>query len=400
MSLGHPVADATHYPAEISIPGIFNTHTHPRDDDEDKDGRTEMLVPRFAKVFETIIGMGNTATALTTAALAGAKKKRWQSFVPEGAPLQILVAPLLTEKTDPNDLIAGFDQPEERRAVDAVKVFIKAASNSNGRDVDDVSKIIPFVRAMNDMGRRVYSQQHFMLMGHFERKYYRSGRRVNFLMREPESIERDLMQIYDAVPEAWVNICHVSRASTLEIIRYLRKKGYNIFGEIAPHYTQYCIDDLFEDGKGGTALNVHPFCLPIFGLSSDQQAVEDAMVSGEPFWHFGADDACHVDDTARATGVKINKDGIVLGGQTQIPQATISYVVERFAERGRLQHLSGFLSENARRAFELPPAQTVLKLTREDWEVPMTIGRDSPHWGKIQARVAMGGETRKYRVAA
>jgi dihydroorotase len=124
------------------------------------------------------------------------------------------------------------------------------------------------------------------------------------------------------------------------------------------------------------------------------------MTSPEDCFSFGDDGACHHDDSTQLKGVKVTSSGIVIGGQTQIPEAVISYVIEKFVEAGRLDHLSAFLGGRAREGYGLsrtvyPPQPITFK--REDWTVPERI--ETTVGGKtIRCVVAMGGQTRKYRV--
>lgn len=223
------------YPERVVAEGIVNTHTHPRDTDAEQDGRAEMHIPRLADVYEVALCMGNTKPPLITAALAAAKGAQWRSIIPAGKPLTLLVGGLMTETTDPADVVAGYDRPEGQAAWHYMKMFVRAASNAHGADVDDISKMIPVLRAMSDTSKFRHRKEPMTLAVHMERKFDLFGRRINFLERERVSVERDLSHLFREVPDARVVVCHVTDAYTLETIRYLRSKGYQVWGEIAPH---------------------------------------------------------------------------------------------------------------------------------------------------------------------
>jgi len=382
------------YPPVVLTDEIVNTHTHPRDTDEEKDGRAELHIPLLAEVIDIALCMGNTKPPLTDRHLAFDKGRQWRKLVPQGSRLELRVGGLITEKTHPNDVVRGYDMPEGKACWDYMKMFIRAASNAHGADVDDVSKIIPVIKAMTYT--KFKHRKHPMTTAiHMERKFDVFGRRILFLQREPTSVERDLSHILREVPDAKLVVCHVTCAYTIEVIRYLRSKGFNVWGEIAPHYDVFNCDDLFEAPDGGTMMNCNIFCIPIFKTEADRQAIHQAMLSGEDCWIFGCDEACWPDDPTKPIGVKINDRGYVIGGQTQIPKANVSYVIEKFVEAGKNGCISKFLSRNAREAYGLPSSQSMRKFNRRDWSVRETLERQAPH-GLIRARVALGGTDRKY----
>ena len=390
-----PPKPAPDYPKSIVLPAIFNSHGHPRDTAAESDGRAEMMIPLYAEVFGDIMGMGNTKQPLVTARLARRKGAQWRALIPEGSPLAIHVAGLMHEGTSADEVIAGYDAPRQEQAWIAMKMFMRSVSNSHGADVDDLSRVIPVIRAMADASFR-HQKGPMPLCVHAERKHYPGGKRVFFLDRNKESMERDIRRIFKEAPNARVIVCHVNSRHAVGMIREMRGKGFDIWGEIAPHYAQYTCDDLFEGPGGSTMLNAHLFCLPVFGTEEDREAIEEAMLSGEECWFYGDDGACHWDDPALPSGVKINSDGFVLGGQAQIPRATVSYVIEKFVEAGKADLLPGFLSRNGRKAFHLPEAGHETAFKRHEWRVPREFTHDSPTLGLRKARVAMGGKTRRY----
>jgi dihydroorotase len=387
-----PVPD---YPATVTVPAVFNSHGHPRDTVAEGDGRAEMMVPLYAEAFGDVMGMGNTIQPLVTADLARRKGAQWRALIPKGSPLSIHVAGLMHEGTSADEVLAGYDAPGHEQAWIAMKMFMRSVSNSSGADVDDLSRVMPVIRAMAEADFR-YRKGPMPLCVHAERKYYPGGKRVHFLDRSKESMERDIRRIFREAPAARVIVCHVSSKHAVGVIREMRGRRFDIWGEIAPHYAQFSCDDLFEGPGGSTKFNSHLFCLPIFGTEEDRKAIKEAMLSGEPWWFYGDDGACHWDDPSRPGGVKIDSDGFVTGGQAQIPRAAVSYVIETFAEAGKLGLLPDFLSRNGRRAFHLPEAGHEAVFERREWKVPREIALDSPALGLRRARVAMGGKTRRY----
>ena len=383
------------YPSYVLIAGILNTHTHPRGTDEDGDGRAELTIPLWAEVADDILAIGNTAVPLTTTALAQPHKERWQALVPKGSPMRIHVAGLITEHTDPADVVAGYDRPDGEEVWLSMKMFIRSASNSNHADVDNLDKMIPVLRAMTET-KFVHKKRPMALSLHLERKWDVFGQRISFLRREHDSVRRDLLYLLKQVPGAHLIVCHVSDATTIDVIRELRSLGYNVWGEICPHYTIWTCDDLFEGPNKGTAFNSCLFCLPIFKTEMDRRALLSAMLSGEWYWIYGSDGACWLDDPTKAAGVKINSDGFIIGGQTQIERANISYIIQKFVEAGKTEYLNGFLSHNGRDAIGLPRSTARRRFVYSEWKVDKILTRTSPTLGKQKARVAMGDMEMKY----
>lgn len=377
------------------IGGIINTHTHPRDIEADGDGRTECFVPYYNGIYSDIIGIGNTVVPMTTCERGLVQKAKWQQHTTT----RVHCAGLMTEDTDPDDVIAAYDRPAEEQVFIAMKAFIRAVSNSNGHDVNDIHKIIPTIRAMNDVSRFRHRKTPMVTKLHCERKWTPLGLRIPVVERETAALRRDIETILTEVPEAHLEICHVSDGATIEAIDHYRSRGFNVCGEIAPHYGLYCTDDLYEDGNGGTALNSHRFCLPAFKSVKDKMIILGAMTSGKPWYYFGNDEACHHDDPTQEKGVKTNRRGITLGGQTQIPEAIISFVIEEFAKAGRLNYLSAFLNQNARTFYGLPASNDIIMFERKSWIIPNTIEKVLEK-KTITCSVAMGGQERLFAKAA
>ncbi len=374
--------------------GLVNTHGHPRNPYEgDGDGRSELMIPLYNRVFADVIGIGNTMIPLTTIDRATTMKGRWQALSHR---TNIHVAGLMTETTSPEEIVAGYDRPAGTEAWIAMKMFLRSVSNAGGHDVDNVSAIIPCLKAMTHT-KWHHKKKSMVLKIHCERKFTALGRRITIDDRERVAVERDVEFILGQVPEAVIEICHVSDGDTIEAIRYYQKQGYNVSGEISPHYTEYSADDLFEDGHGGTAFNSSCFCLPKFKSPKDRRIILDAMLSGESCFHYGDDGACHDENPTLAKGVKVNSSGIVLGGQTQLPEAVISYTLEQFADAGRIEHAQNFLVGNARRLYGLEMTSQSTSFREEKWVVPEVLSQSFPD-KTINCRVAMGGKTRRYRV--
>lgn len=376
---------------------VINTHGHPRDPYQNGDGRSELMIPLYNQVFGDVIGIGNTMTPLTTVERARVMKKIWQAL---SRHTRMHVAGLLTEKTDPEEVIAGFDTQDGDEAWIAMKVFLRSVSNAGGHDVDNIAAIIPCIKAMvSTSWKHKQAGRKMVLKIHCERKFTSLGRRIAIDDRERVAVERDVEFILKEVPEAVIEICHVSDGDTIEAIRYYQKQGFCVTGEISPHYTEYTNDDLYEDGYDGTGFNSHRFCLPKFKSAKDRRIILDAMVSGESWWHYGDDGACYDDNPVLEKGVKINVHGITLGGQTQLPEAVVSYTLEQFAAADQLRHAQAFLVDNARDLYGFQTHEEERTVFfYQPWIVPEVLSKSLLD-KTINCKVAMGGQERHFKAA-
>ncbi len=388
------------YPEYVEFDGICEGHDHFRDIAEEGDGRAEILVPMAAKVEEVALSMGNVKRVVNTARRAREYKDNMSRLIPKGRPLRILVAGLLSSNVTPEEIIAGYDRPDGQEDWDAMKAFMYGASNDEGNSVKFFQDVLPQLKAMSDVNRFRYKKRPMPLLVHAERKFkaertngaLRFGPRLRVRDREWEAVLEDIDYIVRKLGVE-VTVEHVSDRRTIQRIDAWNRDGYQVWGGIAPHYTEYSFDDLVE----GAGFNAQCLCWPLFKDEEDRAAIHAAMLSGKAWYYFGSDRACHPNDMTQEVGVKINKAGRVTAGQAQIPEAVISYCIEKFAEAGKLEHLNGFLSTNGMRRFGLE-AKTRITFKREDWTVPRTIEQEVAG-KKIEFVVAMGGQTRKYVAA-
>jgi dihydroorotase len=260
QSFGHLTWQTPNYPEIVVIEdGIINEHGHPRNPKIDGDGRSELIIRYYQEVYGDVFGIGNTLIAITTIALAYEMKKKWQALSPW---TRMHVVGLLTENSVPEEIVSGYDRPDGEEAWVAMKMFLRAVSNAHGADVDNIENIMECLRAMTYTKWR-HKKKPMRLKIHCERKYTLLGRLIPVMDRERIAFMRDVEYLFTRVPDAEIQICHVSDGDTIEAIRELRRKGFKIYGEISPHYTEYVVDDLFEDEHGAQdSMDIGSVCLP------------------------------------------------------------------------------------------------------------------------------------------
>ncbi len=112
----------------------------------------------------------------------------------------------------------------------------------------------------------------------------------------------------------------------------------------------------------------------------------------------GLDWACHNDDSSQPSRVKVNNDGIVVGGVTILPAVAKCLVIDLFAEAGRVDYINNYISRTARRVYGLPAARQMDRYDRIPWTVPFTIEGAGPDGTVIHAKPFMRGATMNWKI--
>jgi len=112
-------------------------------------------------------------------------------------------------------------------------------------------------------------------------------------------------------------------------------------------------------------LNPHLFCKPIAKRPEDRAALLDAALKAHPRLMFGSDSAPHPRDKKECCGCA--------AGVFTAPIA-LQVLADLFTKNGCAQNLQTFVSDNARRLYEVKPSEKVVTLVREPFEVPAIYG--------------------------
>jgi dihydroorotase len=147
-------------------------------------------------------------------------------------------------------------------------------------------------------------------------------------------------------PKLKVIMEHISDRRTVEIL----DKYPNLFATVTLHHLAKDRDDLL-----GGALNPHLFCKPILKTSKDREAIQELVFSGHEKVMFGSDSAPHQREKkeSRNGSAGIFSAPILLEG-----------LVTLFENFGKLELLQNFVSENAKKIYEISPPQKEIVLER------------------------------------
>lgn len=386
-------------PHVIELDPIIDTHTHPRNMKKDGDGRMEVIVPLLAAEYGVIGAMGNGKPAVTSIEVARSWRKDIESCKPTGSSMQVLIGMLVRDDTSPHMVCMSWDKPGGTQDADFLKIFLSGVSNDNGNSVSDTVAIDPVIRATT--GPFTHTQRPMPVTFHAERKFDADGTRLEMPEREWYAIRHDIEPLIRRNPEGIYTIAHVTDGRTVDWIIRMNEEGFHVYGEIGAHYLYRCHEDLYEarDGKG-TAFQAHELCWPIYKAFWSMMKLRWAATSGLPYFHYGSDSACHIDDPTQEKGVKITCEGEVCGGVAILPAVGISLIIELFMKLGvSIEILNAFLSGNARKKLGLPAPTHKVQYAREDWVV------DEALWGEGQEKqfhivTFMRGETRHWKKVA
>ncbi len=322
-------------PERLSLRRPDDWHLHLRDGP-----MLQAVVPYTARVFGRAIVMPNLVPPVTTAAAARAYRERILAAVPAGCRFTPLMTCYLTDRTDVEDLAAGF---AEATWV-AAKLYPAGATTNSAAGVTDVSALDAALARMAEMG--------MPLLVHGEV----TDRSIDVFDREAVFLERVLAPIVRRVPGLKVVVEH---ATTEEAVRFVEEGPDTVAATITAHHLLLNRNALFEGG-----LRPHHYCLPVLKRERHRLALRRVATSGSPKFFLGTDSAPH------RTGDKECACGCA--GVFSAPAALELYA-EVFAEENALDRLEAFASLNGPRFYGLPANQDKVTLCRREAVVPSSI---------------------------
>jgi dihydroorotase len=186
-----------------------------------------------------------------------------------------------------------------------------------------------------------------------------------------------------------VHFCHVSTAGSVEIVRWAKRKGWNVTAEVTPHHL-LLTDDLVESYDPVFKVN------PPLRTAEDVEALRDALADGTI-------DAVATDHAPHPLEDKETEWGAAAFGMTGLETA-LSVVVAAMVETGRLDWAGvadrmsvrpariGRLSTHGQPLFAGAPANLVLVDPEARWTVDpaqsASRSRNTPYAGQdLPARV-------------
>lgn len=177
--------------------------------------------------------------------------------------------------------------------------------------------------------------------------------------------ETEFLDVYEnwakKFPKLKITMEHITTEDALQLLdRY-----ENLRATVTLHHLVLTLDDVI-----GGMLNPHHFCKPVIKRPEDREALMEAALEAHPKLMFGSDSAPH----ARSAKESAQGAAGVFSAPVLLP-----CLVQFFEQHNALQYLQAFVSDNAKRLYNLknlPEKDVVLK--KKKWKVPEEVGNVVP----------------------
>ncbi|MFV0644376.1 MAG: dihydroorotase [Sphingomonadaceae bacterium] len=322
-------------PDSVTIRQPDDWHVHLRDD-----MMLEAVLPYTARQFARAIVMPNLPQPVVNSQRAAEYRDRILAALPAGSDFIPLMTCYLTDTTDAEDLVRGF----ESGVFTAAKLYPAHATTNSAHGVSTISTIRPVLERMEEAG--------MPLLIHGE--VTDSG--TDIFDREAVFIERILAPLAASLPGLKIVLEHIT---TAEAVRFVDQAGPNIAATITPQHLHINRNSMFEGG-----LRPHAYCLPVAKRETHRLALRAAAVSGSAKYFLGTDTAPH------ERGRKESACGCA--GIFNAPFALESYL-QVFEEENALDKFEAFASENGPQFYGLPLNEGVITLERSPVQVPESL---------------------------
>ncbi|MFN2361653.1 MAG: dihydroorotase [Marinobacter sp.] len=316
---------------QITITRPDDWHLHVRDGDILRD-----VVPATARCFGRAIIMPNLAPPVTDTEQAMAYRARILDAA-GGHDFDPLMTLYLTETTT-------AEQIREAKAagVVAAKLYPAGATTNSASGVNDIRNVYPVLEAMSDCG--------MLLLVHGEV----TDPEIDIFDREKIFLKRVLAPTLEAFPALRVVLEHITTADSAAFVR--NHQGDNLGATLTPQHLMYNRNHMLVGG-----IRPHLYCLPILKRNRHQQALTDAIVSGDRRFFLGTDSAPHSKD---------RKETACGCAGCYSAYSAMSLYAEIFEDLGILDKLEAFASFNGADFYGLPRNTDTITLVRESWEMP------------------------------
>jgi len=309
-------------------------HLHVRDGDILND-----VVPATAACFARAIIMPNLVPPVTTAADATAYRERILAAA-NGTEFEPLMTLYLTES-----MTAQTIRDARAAGVVAAKLYPAGATTNSDSGVKDIRNIYPVLEAMADCG--------MLLLVHGEV----TDADIDIFDREKVFLERVLAPTLEAFPNLKVVLEHITTADSAEFVR--QHAGDNLGATLTPQHLMYNRNHMLVGG-----IRPHLYCLPILKRNRHQQALRDAVASGDKRFFLGTDSAPHSKD---------RKEAACGCAGCYSAYGAIGLYADIFEELGILDKLEAFASFNGPDFYGLPRNTDTITLIRAPWTMPAEL---------------------------
>ncbi len=332
-------------------------HLHVRDGAILKD-----VVPATARCFGRAIIMPNLVPPVVNTEQALAYRERILAAVPAGTPFTPLVTLYLTEATTADDI-----REAKAAGIVAAKLYPAGATTNSASGVTDIRRIDPVLEAMAECG--------MLLLVHGEV----TDSDIDIFDREKVFLEQVLAPTLERFPSLRVVLEHITTADSAQFVQ--QHADDNLAATLTPQHLMYNRNHMLVGG-----IRPHLYCLPILKRNRHQQALQDAVVSGDKRFFLGTDSAPHARD---------RKETACGCAGCYSAYGAIELYAEIFEDLGILDKLEAFASFNGADFYGLPRHQDTITLIRESWTMPENLPLADGDIVPLRA-----GETLRWRLAS
>jgi dihydroorotase len=305
----------------------------------------QYTVPATARVMKRAIIMPNLQPPVMNAEQAHEYRERIMSKVPQGINFDPLMVLYLTDNTTPEMI----REAKEAGHIVAVKLYPAGATTNSASGVTDLGKLDELAAAL--------TENNIKLLVHGEVTHSD----VDIFDREKRFLDEILSPLVSRNPDLNMVVEHIT---TKDAADFVKSQGDNVGATITVQHLAYNRNHMLVGG-----IKPHYYCLPVLKRNTHQQALQDAVVSGNPKFFLGTDSAPH------AKGAKESACGCA-GCYTAY--AAIELYAEIFDDLGALDKLEAFASHYGPDFYGLPRNTDEITLVKKEWQVPteMPFGSD------------------------
>ena len=204
----------------------------------------------------------------------------------------------------------------------------------------DIDELKPTLEAMSELG--------IPLSIH--------GETNGFVMDREAEFVPIYIKLAKAFPKLKIIMEHITTAQSAKAVQEYE----NLYATITLHHLFITLDDV-----AGGMLKPHLFCKPIAKRYEDRDALRELAFSANPKVMFGSDSAPHPREAKEAPGCA--------AGVFTAPVA-LPLLAEIFEEFGALDKLQAFVSDNAKRIYNITPPKKEIILEKRAFKIPSKYG--------------------------
>lgn len=308
-------------------------HVHLRDNDVLKD-----TVVATASTFARALVMPNLKPALTALVSLEAYHERIRA-ISEG---RFDFTPYLTFYLNQDVCEADLRKARNYPYILGAKFYPAGATTNSAEGARSLKLLYPLLGVMQE--------EDLVLQIHGEVTH------GDIFEREALFIDEVLKPLVRDFPKLRIVLEHISTKSAVEFVKQAKD---TVSATITPHHLFFNRNHLLEGG-----VKPHYYCLPILKHASDQYALQQAVISGNPKFFAGTDSAPHT---------KSQKESACgCAGIYSAPFALAMYA-EVFDELGHLHRLDDFMSAFGANFYKLPLSNDHIELIKKPQVVPESL---------------------------